>query len=154
MREREVLTSPGGSGRVCDSLQESQNCNPEACEANCHVSQFSDWSLCAPIGASSSAQCSRNRSRTISKEPTGSGNPCPNLMEHENCDCSTTSWGTDVWAKNSSWLTKIFPILALLVLLCILVWLCCKCFRRRRRFHRTPRTPRHGEREENKPLTT
>lgn len=105
-RKRRVTQSPGGTGLPCPHLVESRNCRAAECDADCAVGDFGAWGRCLPVttsssqavisaasGKSSSASCSRKRTRPVIINRAGVGAACPSLQEFKNCQCPLGATG-------------------------------------------------------------
>mmetsp|Transcript_37357 Transcript_37357/g.79266 ORF Transcript_37357/g.79266 Transcript_37357/m.79266 type:complete len:754 (-) Transcript_37357:39-2300(-) len=68
-RRRNITTQPQGDGVPCGNLVSSRPCNSRACERDCILGDWSDWSTC-------SMPChggTQRRSREVAEPPLGSG---------------------------------------------------------------------------------
>lgn len=79
-----IIKPASGNGKPCDldSLTVVESCNLGDCRTSCEVSPWSDWSSC-------SRSCSggvKTRTRTVTKQPTPGGLPCPSLQESVPCN--------------------------------------------------------------------
>mmetsp|Transcript_26639 Transcript_26639/g.42651 ORF Transcript_26639/g.42651 Transcript_26639/m.42651 type:complete len:810 (-) Transcript_26639:20-2449(-) len=71
-RVRDITRHSSHGGRPCGETQETQSCNPQACEVDCELSAWSPWSPC-------SKECDGGTStkvRTVIKSAEGQG-ACP-----------------------------------------------------------------------------
>lgn len=72
------------SGQACPVLEQTQNCNQQACPIDCVVSGFGEWGAC-------SAECDggkQTRSKTVTTAPQHGGAACPSEMSQERA-CNT-----------------------------------------------------------------
>ena len=106
-RSRSV-TDPGSPGTHCaPATSAKEDCNHDACPADCTVSRWSGWSAC-------SVECGsgvNTRSRQITRAASHQGTPCPSLVESRACTglpacegpappCVLSDWG--MWGACSS----------------------------------------------------
>jgi hypothetical protein len=94
-RTRSVTVPPEHGGAACGSLEETQNCNTQACPVDCATSDWTEWSAC-------SASCgtgTQTRTRSVTVPPEHGGAACGSLEETQNCntqacpvDCATSDW--------------------------------------------------------------
>merc|ERR1719245_2767274 len=74
------------SGQACPGLEQTQNCNTQACPVDCVVSGFGEWGAC-------SAECDggkQTRSKTITTPAANNGVACPTPAQMtEEQDCNT-----------------------------------------------------------------
>lgn len=80
-RMRKVAVTPCGTGKPCDALFESRECNHD-CVLPCEVGEWGAWSAC-------SASCgggSKSRSRNVTQLEANGGKNCPPLYETACCE--------------------------------------------------------------------
>jgi hypothetical protein len=98
-RTRSVITQPKNGGRACPELKETQACNTQQCNIDCKVDEWSGWGACsAPCGGGT-----QERTRSITTQQQGNGNPCPSLKETIQCNnepCSFVSKSNKIKSKN------------------------------------------------------
>lgn len=82
-RSRSVTKQSAHGGTACPTnLTETRDCNTQECRVNCEVSPWSNWSQC-------DKKCGggkQSRTRTVTKQPLGSGSKCPVLREERACN--------------------------------------------------------------------
>ncbi|KAL8437124.1 hypothetical protein Efla_007095 [Eimeria flavescens] len=103
-RFRGVTEFEVGGGKPCTgNKEEAEACNLHACEAECRVSEWNEWTECSsPCAPADGSAATRSRYREILREPYPPGSrPCPPLEEvQKGCnadipcpvDCSYTPW--------------------------------------------------------------
>lgn len=82
---RTVTTQPQHNGNACPSLEQSRNCNTDACPVDCVVSEYGEWGEC-------DAECDggkQTRTRSVTRAAADGGVACPDLSEEQ--DCNTQS---------------------------------------------------------------
>lgn len=104
-----TLTQPTNGGLACPSPTQTQLCETAACEptrSDCTVGPWSDYSVC------NAAQCGvrgeQTSSRIVLNPPSGTGMPCPALLQSQYCrittctesPCSVGPWSP--WSDCSS----------------------------------------------------
>jgi len=93
-RTRQIAVTPCGSGKKCDALFESRECNHD-CILPCEVGDWGPWSKC-------SASCgggSKTRHRKITQQEANGGPNCPPLWETACCDESNSACPAKASAK-------------------------------------------------------
>mmetsp|Transcript_100786 Transcript_100786/g.285357 ORF Transcript_100786/g.285357 Transcript_100786/m.285357 type:complete len:749 (-) Transcript_100786:95-2341(-) len=83
-RIRNPRVEPAHGGQACEETGETEGCNLEACDRECELSDWSEWSTCSKMcGGGSMA-----RGREVMTEATGGGT-CPDSdgrLEHVPCN--------------------------------------------------------------------
>jgi hypothetical protein len=80
-RSRTVTTRNQHGGYVCPYLEETRNCNQQACATDCATSTFSTWTACTQSCGTGSQK--RSRTQTV---PTFGGKACPHYTETRTCN--------------------------------------------------------------------
>ena len=82
-RFRDILVPQSGTGLPCPTLSETVECNTQPCALDdCVVSAFSDFSECNKTCGGGT----KSRFRDILVPQTGTGLPCPTLVETTECN--------------------------------------------------------------------
>jgi len=91
-RARQILTPQDHGGKPCPNLADSGECNMDACDKDCVLSDWSAWGPCSKscLGKSTWRPGSYTRTKSI-KEPTVGAGYCPEphtemRFEKENCN--------------------------------------------------------------------
>lgn len=81
-RKKPILSDKSTGGLKCPEVNEVRPCNPEACDVDCEVTDWSEWSGCS----TACGPGKHTRSRSIKVQPIGKGKPCPALVDSADCD--------------------------------------------------------------------
>lgn len=80
------------SGQACPELYQERRCLLTSCDADCVVSEWSEWSPCgAPCGGGQ-----QTRQRHVLSVPVGEGEPCPDLVHSRSCNTFSCDGGCEV----------------------------------------------------------
>lgn len=77
-RARGIVREAAHGGEACGDTSETNPCNIQSCDADCSLSEWSDWGPCT-------AECgggSEDRMRTVKEDARGTGT-CPEPFDHE-----------------------------------------------------------------------
>jgi len=77
-RMRSVLTPPENGGMGCGATQESEQCNLEACDADCVLAEWTEWETCSKACNKGSSR----RMRGVAEPERGTGT-CPDPQSEE-----------------------------------------------------------------------
>ena len=84
-RSRSITTQSQNNGTVCPDLQQTRDCNTQACPVDCQVSAWGNWGDC-------SLTCGDNgletRSRSVVTAVAHGGAACPALEQTQSCQNS------------------------------------------------------------------
>lgn len=107
------MQPPEPGGELCPELQETENCAelppcpPPAPDVDCEVTPWSEWNTCSKACGTlpnDPGSGNQNRTREIMVEPSGEGEPCPQMIEAQLCnwqDCVPTPCVESEWSTYS-----------------------------------------------------
>ncbi len=81
-RSRSITTQSQNNGTVCPNLQQTRDCNTQACPVDCQVSAWGQWGLCS---VSCGDGGSETRSRSVEIAAAHGGAACPALQQTRDC---------------------------------------------------------------------
>lgn len=98
-RTRPIVTNSKNGGKKCPSLKQIKNCIHE----DCVEGPWSSWGPCINSGLNST----KTRTRSILKEPKGTGRPCGEVRDTQICentntdnqDCVMKRWEDIEWSE-------------------------------------------------------
>jgi hypothetical protein len=108
-RMRAIERGMKHEGKPCDPTLEETTCNSHACEKDCDLSEWSEWSKCSKACDGGT----RKRARYVKEAPEGAGN-CPGKwtkkrLEYKQCNemmcLSPKSPACSTWEKDKSMYT-------------------------------------------------
>lgn len=96
-----VTTAFGGD--MCGASAQYAVCHQKPCGVDCGITEWGRWEGCSKTCGSGV----KTRLRTIFRQPSGGGLPCPSIQASKSCatipcsvDCALSTWGS--WDKCSS----------------------------------------------------
>ena len=82
-RSRSITTQSQNNGTVCPNLQQTRDCNTQACPVDCQVSAWGQWGSCS---VSCGDGGSETRSRSVVIAAAHGGAACPDFQETRSCN--------------------------------------------------------------------